>query len=96
MEVSVCNLPSDNLGSILLRLIHGLHFLTSEVSNLHTRVALCLELVDHNDDETDGEEEEHGRDDYCLPDWVVLALRGHVAIGFVVDVAAARVVSVTI
>lgn len=53
MDVRVCSLPSDSLGSILLQLLRVLHFLASEVSDLHRREPLASEFVYHQDDQDD-------------------------------------------
>lgn len=50
MEVRVCNLPSDNFGYILLKIKGKVHFLASEVGNLHWVFPLGLEFVDHDHD----------------------------------------------
>lgn len=96
MDVRVCSLPSDSLGSILLRLKDGLHFLAGEVGHLHTGESSSLKFIDDDDDETDCKEEEDSRDDRCLPNRVIIALRCHFAVGLSVNVVAAGVVRVTV
>lgn len=87
----VCNLPSDNFGYILLKIYGKVHFLASEVGDLHWVFMLGLELIDHDCDEANCQEEENGGNYCCLPDGIVFALRCSVTVGRAVDVAAAGV-----
>ena len=96
MEVRVCSLPSESFGYILLQLKKKVHLLPGEVGHLHWVFVLGLQLVDHDYYEADSQEEENGRDDCGLPDGIVFALRGSIAVGLTVDVAAAGVAPVAV
>lgn len=67
-----------------------------EVGHLHRVLVLSLQLVHHDYDQAHCQEEENGGDDCGLPDGVVFALRGCVAVGLALDVAAAGVAPVAV
>jgi hypothetical protein len=63
MEVRVWSLPSESLGSILLKLMKGVHFLASKIGDLHIIEALVFQLVDHQYDQADCKQKQ-----YCWND----------------------------